>query len=72
MQLTVDGETFRIRLRPQQTRLFEYDYDWLTGPNVGYGFGMSGPAEQSEDEHIAHIRAFLSGIDPSTGFLRES
>jgi hypothetical protein len=69
--LMVDGEQFRVRLRPRHGLLYEYDYDWLSGPNEGYGFGVSGPFEESEDEHTARIRDFLAHIDPATGYLRE-
>ena len=69
--LSLGGERFRVRLRPRHGPLFEYDYDWLTGPNVGYGFGISGPSEQSDDEHSARIRVFLAEIDQQTGFLAE-
>jgi hypothetical protein len=69
--LTVGGEQFHVRLRPRHGPLYEYDYDWLTGPNDGYGFGVSGPFEESDDEHRARIRAFLAEIDPATGYLRE-
>jgi hypothetical protein len=53
--LSVGGERFRVRLRPRRALLYEYeyDYDWLSGPNDGYGFAMSGPLEQSDDEHVA-------------------
>lgn len=69
--LDVGGEQWRVRLRPRQGPLFDYDYDWLTGPNDGYGFGMSGPFEQSDDQHEARIRDFLAEIDPATGYLAE-
>ena len=69
--LSVGRERFRVRLRPRHGPLFEYDYDWLTGPNDGYGFGISGPFEQSDDEHRARIRDFLAEIDEATGYLAE-
>jgi hypothetical protein len=69
--LTVEGEVFRVRLRPRHGSLFEYDYDWSTGPNDGYGFSISGPFEQGDDEHTARIREFLMEIDPATGYLAE-
>jgi hypothetical protein len=68
---TVGAERFRVRLRPRYGPLFEYDYEWLTGPNDGYGFGMSGPFEQSDDEHRARIQDFLAEIDPATGYLAD-
>jgi len=69
--LTVGGEQFRVRLRSRRGPLCEYDYDWLSGPNDGYGFGVSGPFEEGDDEHRARIRQFLAEIDPATGYLRE-
>ncbi len=69
--ITVDGERFRVRLRPCHGDLYEYDYDWLTGPSVGYGFGVSGPFEESDAKHTARMRNFLAEIDPATGFLGE-
>lgn len=44
--ISVEGERFRVRLRPRHGHLFEYDYTWLTGPNDGYGFGESGPSNE--------------------------
>ena len=44
-------------------------HDWLSGPNDGYGFGSSGPPHRSPEEHREHIRAFLSMIDPATGYI---
>lgn len=69
--LSAGTELFRVRLRPRHGRLVEYDYDWLTGPNDGYGFGLSGPFVLSEDDHRARIQQFLAGIDPATGYLAE-
>ena len=69
--IIVGRERFRVRLRPRRGPRYEYHYDWLTGPNNGYGFGMSGPFEHSDDDHKAQIQDFLADIDPSTGYLRE-
>ena len=69
--LTVAGERFRVRRRPRVGRLHEYDYDWLSGPNDGYGFGLSGPAAVDDEEHAVRIAQFLAGIDPVTGYLSE-
>ncbi len=65
--LEVDGEVFE--LRPD-----EYggtSYTWLTGPNQGYGFGVSPTPHWSTDEHREQIRSFLAQIDPATGHLEE-
>src|SRR5436190_23587897 len=44
-------------------------YDWLSGPNKGYGFGSSGTPNRSVEEHRESIRAFLAMIDPNTGYI---
>ena len=38
--LDVDGETFAVSCRDGG-----FDYDWISGPNKGYGVGSSGPAQ---------------------------
>jgi len=65
--LEVDGEVFAVR--PNQHG--GSDYDWVSGPNPGYGFGVSPTRDLSLDEHRANIRDFLADIDPGTGYLRE-
>ncbi|WP_334151241.1 hypothetical protein [Microbacterium sp.] len=63
----VDGETFSVRRRNEDG---SNHYDWISGPNVGYGFSVSGSAEPVDQErHIAAIRGFLAAIDPATGYL---
>lgn len=70
--LAVGNEMFAVILRPRHSGpLYEYDYHWLTGPNDGYGFGISGPFETSDDEHRVRIREFLADIDPATGYLSD-
>lgn len=67
---TVDGETFTVRQRDDDGSAH---YDWITGPNDGYGFSAfslgSGSNEISYEQHVASIRDFLAGIDPATGYL---
>jgi hypothetical protein len=65
--LDVDGERFAIR----QAGDGGTAYDWLSGPNKGYGFGSSGTANRSVEEHRETIRAFLAMIDPDTGYIRD-
>ncbi|MCR2791928.1 hypothetical protein NQ156_02500 [Microbacterium sp. zg.Y625] len=69
--VTVDGETFAVRRRDGgSTHLDSIHYDWISGPNDGYGFstvGISGHI--SRERQIADIRDFLAGIDPATGYL---
>ena len=61
----VDGELFAIRPMGDGGTA----YDWLSGPNKGYGFGSSGTPNRSVEEHRESIRAFLAMIDPNTGYI---
>ena len=63
--LTVDGEMLAIRPAAGGGT----NYDWLSGPNKGYGFGSSGTPTRSAKEHREHIRSFLAMIDPATGYI---
>lgn len=66
-EFVVEGETFSARKRDDDGSLH---YDWVSGPNAGYGFSISGgPAPRSRGHHVAAIRDFLSAIDPETGYL---
>jgi len=66
--LEVDGERFTIR----RTGDGGTGYDWLSGPNEGYGFGSSGPPNRSVEEHRESIRAFLAMIDPNTSHIGDN
>jgi hypothetical protein len=66
--LDVDGERFAIRRAGDGGTA----YDWLSGPNEGYGFGSSGTPNRSVEEHREHIRVFLAMIDPSTGYIGDA
>ena len=61
----IDGERFAIRRAEDGGTA----YDWLSGPNKGYGFGSSGTPNRSVEEHRESIRAFLAMIDPNTGYI---
>ncbi|MDR6867975.1 hypothetical protein J2Y69_002583 [Microbacterium resistens] len=64
---TVDGETFVVRRRDDDG---SNHYDWVSGPNDGYGFSVFGGFEPFPHErHVAAIRDFLAAIDPATGYL---
>ena len=63
--LDVDGERFAIRRAGDGGTA----YDWLSGPNKGYGFGSSGTPNRSMEEHRESTRAFLAMIDPNTGYI---
>jgi hypothetical protein len=63
--LDVDGERFAIG----QAEDGGTTYDWLSGPNKGYGFASSGTPNRSVEEHQESIRVFLAMIDPNTGYI---
>jgi hypothetical protein len=63
--LDVDGERFAIRRAGDDGTV----YDWLSGPNKGYGFASGGTRNRSEEEHRESIRTFLAMIDPNTGYI---
>ena len=67
MSLTVEvhGEMFAVR----PNEFGGADYTWLTGPNPGYGFGVSPTTNLSLNEHMANIRGFLAIVDPITGYI---
>ncbi|MEU8168986.1 hypothetical protein AB0B97_21085 [Micromonospora sp. NPDC049004] len=65
--LDVDGETFALRPNDCDGT----DYTWLSGPNPGYGFGMSPTAGLSVEEHRENIRDFLAMVDPTTGRIED-
>lgn len=64
--LQVDGETFSVRSRGDSM-----DYDWISGPNAGYGFSSSGGTDDSREAHEESIRGLLGMIDPATGYIAE-
>jgi hypothetical protein len=49
--LDVDGEWFAVRRIVGGGTA----YDWLTGPNKGYGFASGGTTNQSVEEHTGCI-----------------
>ncbi|MGH8824544.1 MAG: hypothetical protein ACRDVN_08710 [Jiangellaceae bacterium] len=65
--LEVDGEVFALR----PDTYGGTDYTWLSGPNTGYGFGLSPTPNVSLDEHRENIRNFLGQIDPTTGYIED-
>lgn len=69
--LVVDDQHSLVREQAQEAGRCTYRYDWLTGPDAGYGFGSSGP-ERSTDDHIAAVRDFLADVDPRTGHQSQS
>ena len=65
--LDVDGERFAIRRDAWGQG--GTDYDWLSGPNKGYGFSSSATPNRSMEEHRESIRVFLAMINPETGYI---
>ena len=65
--LDVNGERFAIRQADDGGTA----YDWLSGPNKGYGFASSGTPNRSVEEHQESIRVFLAMIDPTTGYIED-
>ena len=65
--LDVDGEQFAIG----QGEDGGTTYDWVSGPNNGYGFASSGTPNRSVEEHREEISVFLAMIDPQTGYIEE-
>lgn len=67
----VEGETWVVRQRTDEPGT--YDFDWISGPNEGYGFtsaSSDGIASTAADLDEA-IRHFLTMIDPATGFISD-
>jgi hypothetical protein len=67
LTLDVDGEQFAIGQGEDGCT----SYDWLSGPNKGYGFGSSGSPSRSVEEHKESIRVFLAMVDPNTGYIED-
>jgi hypothetical protein len=67
LTLDVDGERFVIR----QARDGGTNYDWLSGPNEGYGFTSSGTPSRPVEQLRQEIRVFLGMIDPNTGYIED-
>lgn len=68
LRLEVDGEVFAVREGGGGGTA----YDWLSGPNDGYGFGSSGSPSRPAAEHCDSIRTFLAQIDPATGYVGDA
>lgn len=63
----VDGEAFDVR----QDADGSVHFDWISGPNDGYGFTTSGDrdAPPADTELTDSIREFLANVNPLTGYL---
>lgn len=69
IRVEVDGETFDVAA--ERDRPGHYHFDWVSGPNPGYGFavGTSGGREMSSAEIEDTIRDWLARVDPETGYI---
>ncbi|HEY7043914.1 MAG TPA: hypothetical protein VH419_09635 [Nocardioidaceae bacterium] len=69
VRMDVDGEEFDVSERPDRTG--EYHFDWVSGPNAGYGFttATSDHSELDQAELEEAIREFLAMVDPETGYI---
>lgn len=56
VMMTVDGQDFRVRERAEEPGV--YDFDWLSGPHEGYGFGITRSADtaMSRDGGCPEVR----------------
>jgi hypothetical protein len=69
VRVCVDGEDFEITSSLE--RPGQYHYDWVSGPNPGYGFSSasSDGRPSTIDDHEEAIRNFLRQVDPETGYI---
>lgn len=67
VRMTVDDEVFDVR----SDRPGAYDYDWISGPNDGYGFSVSSSEQRpwTHADHESAVRDFLAMINPETGYI---
>jgi len=68
VHMTVDGQDFTVRSRPSEPGI--YDFNWTNAPHP-YGFtsAVSGGGVLDRSDLESTIRDFLSGINPTTGYL---
>lgn len=71
MTLIVNGELFHVREKAGIPG--DYDFDWLSGPNNGFGFGLatSDRSRLSVEELREQISGWLAMIDPETGYTSD-
>lgn len=67
--MVVGGEQFSVSERGGQPGV--YDFQWVSGPNEGYGFSSAGYGSGSltDAELEDAIGNFLSQVDRTTGFI---
>jgi hypothetical protein len=69
VRITVDGEVFDVTAQPDHPG--QYHYEWISGPNPGYGFSVASSDGRPSTmvDHERAIRNFLSHVDPETGYI---
>ena len=69
VRVSVDGEDFDVTAAPD--RPGQYHYDWVSGPNAGYGFtsASSEGRPSTVADHEESIRNFLEQVDSETGYI---
>lgn len=67
-RIDVDGETFDVT-----SQFDSVHFSWVSGPNPDYGFSSSRSdgSLPTESEAKSMARAFLTSIDPSTGYIAD-
>lgn len=66
--LTVGGTQVLVRSRRRGGILFDHDYECVTGPHLGYEWGVSSSFRPGDEEHRSWIREILAEADgPATG-----
>lgn len=66
--LIVDGESWKVRRRPDG----HYDFEWLSGKADGYGFSIKvndSKVELSAAYIEGLVREFMREVNPETGYL---
>ena len=74
LELSIDGELFRIRERNQPPGRLSYHFAWLNGPGDGtYGFfvGLSQPIPMSREALISEARGFVDSFYEPGGIGEE-
>jgi pimeloyl-ACP methyl ester carboxylesterase len=68
-RVEVDGQAFDVAAR--RDRAGHYRFDWVSGPNPGYGFSSARSDGQpfSDADIEQSIRDFLAMVDPETGYI---
>ncbi|GAB3605931.1 hypothetical protein GCM10027413_13400 [Conyzicola nivalis] len=63
LDLSVDGELFRVRERRQPGGAISYDFAWRNGPaQGGYGFTASFGGDATDDRLAVEARAFVTAF----------